>query len=123
MSYLASKPLTELRGMAAWLGIRFEFSWDKPRLEKEINTRCEVKPLKRPPLPIESEKKRSQVLMSEMSEVVIDRELEPYAEHGLGWQIFPTTVHLVYTQKRYDTITRRAPIAQLIECARRLING
>lgn len=123
MSYLDSKPITELRSLAQFLGLKVNYGWDKLKLSQEIIRHTGIKPMPRPRLPDESPKAAARVIMNTISRDAVLHALEQYKEYGLKAEVVGDSVKLTHTTVKEDTVPLRNPLAVVIECARRLIHG
>lgn len=126
MIALEEKSLTELRGIVQSLGLRLDWGWDKVTLIKKIHIRAanvmyapdksddpndDFPTYTRPPA---RNLKQSDVL----------KALERYQERGLI-VTFPTpdTIQLTHQILRQDTTTLRAPLKDIINCAKVVLSG
>lgn len=120
---LENKTITELRGYAQAMGIKFDWGWDRPRLLREIKSTIDVT-LQRPTVSDEPSDQRLRTVppARNLSQVEVMKALERFKERGLV-VTFPTpdTIYMTHTVVKEDSCSLRVPLRTIIECAKKVL--
>lgn len=130
MSDLATKSVTELRGIVQALGISLKWSWTKADLIKKIEQHMSRAPA---PIPTQSDTPSDQRLRTipptrNLSQAQAMVELGPYIRRGLV-VTFPTPASVQFTYQaskgglKIESCSLRAPLRDVLGVAKRMMDG
>lgn len=114
--------LTELRGLAQSMGVKWSFSDDKNSLQQKIRLR-QTDMLPAPALPVvpvpDDQRMRTMPPSKVSNETLVRQMLEPYISRGLN-VTFENNHFFFRYKERTDSGTLRQPPRVILKCAARL---
>lgn len=120
---MSKKSLTEMRGLAQSMGVKWTFSDNVNSLEQKIKLRqTEIMPQPVPiPVPIPEDQRLRTLPPAKVSdEQMIRTMLQPYVERGLSLTFSNGQFQMAYGKKT-DSGTMRQPPRVIINCARKVM--
>lgn len=122
MGQAPKQSLTELRGLAQSMGVKWAFADDANALRQKISLRqVDMLPPPVPPvIPVPDDQRMRTLPPSKVSnEAMVRQMLEPYIARGLHVSFENNYFHFRY-KERTDTGTLRQPPRVIVGCAARM---